>query len=94
MDTGTKTRRFTVNKWGIASVILLVGDYLVWWYSFHLEDLGHPLFSRVTGYEQCFVVQLAAAVCGIIAMRRGTKLWVLTVVPVAWLALGCFFGEM
>jgi hypothetical protein len=83
-----------IPTWGIASLVLLVGDYLVWGYSFHLEDLGKPLFSRVTGYEQCVVVQLAATVCGIIAMKRESRWWVVAVIPAAWLALGCFFGEV
>lgn len=94
MDTGSKVRRFTINKWGIASLILLVGDYLFWWYSFHLEDLGRPLFSRLTGLEQCAVAQLAATVCGIIAIRRGSKWWVMTVLPAAWLAFTCYIGEL
>jgi hypothetical protein len=94
MDNASKARRFTINKWGIASLLLLVGDYLFWWYSFHMEDLGHPLFSRVTGLEQCVVAQLASTVCRIIAMRRGSKWWVMTVVPAVWLAFTCFIGEL
>lgn len=50
MDNASKARRFTINKWGLASLVLFVGDYLVWACSFHQEDIGHPLFSRITGY--------------------------------------------
>jgi hypothetical protein len=84
-----------VSLWGIASLILLVGNYLIGQYSFHLEDVGQaPLFSRMRNYELCIVMQLAAAVCGIIAMRRGSKLWLVTVLPASLFALGCFFGDL
>jgi hypothetical protein len=94
VDDESRARRFTINRWGVASLFLLVGDYLLWWYSFHREDAGHPLFSRLTGLEQCAVVQLAAVVCGIIAMRRGSGWWVMTVIPAALIALSCYFGEL
>jgi hypothetical protein len=94
VDDESKSRRFKINKWGVASLLLLVADYLLWWYSFHREDAGNPLFSRVTGLEQCVVVQLAAVVCGIIAMKRGGPWWVITVIPAALIALSCFFGEL
>jgi hypothetical protein len=83
-----------MNVWGIASLLLLVGDYLLWWYSFELEDVGRPLFSRVTGLEQCAVAQLSAVVCGAIAMKRGSNWWALIIVPAAWLFLSCFFGVL
>lgn len=84
-----------VPFWGIGSLLLLVGYYVLWEYNFRLEDLGQQtLFSRVTGYKLCFSSQLAAAVCGIIAMRRESVWWVITVVPAAWLALGCSLGEL
>ena len=94
MDDISKAQRFRANKWGVASLLLLVGDYLLWWYSFRREDAGHALFSRVTGLEQCVVVQLAAVVCGIVAMKRGGPWWVVTVIPAALIALSCFFGEL
>jgi hypothetical protein len=59
-----------------------------------MEDLGHPLFSRFRGLEQCAIAQLAATVCGIIAMRRGSKWWAMTVFPAAWLAFTCWIGEL
>jgi hypothetical protein len=94
MDNASKARRFTINKWGLASLLLLVGDYLLWGYSFHLEDLGRPLWSRVTGLEQCVVAQVTTVVCGIVAMKRGSPWWVVTVIPAALIALSCFFGEL
>ena len=84
-----------ISTWGVLSVLLLVGEYLLLEYNLSQGDRGQkPLFSRVAGYEFCFVSQSAAAVCGLIAMRRGSKWWVVTVVPAAWLAFGCFFGEL
>ena len=95
MNTASKTRRFAVNKWGIASVLLFAVNYWVGWYSFSLHDSGQtPLFSTTTNYELCVVMQLAASVCGFMAMRRGSPLWMLSVVPSAWLAFTCFLGEL
>ena len=85
MDTASTTRRFTINMWGIASVILLVGDYLVSWYSFALQDSGRaPLFSTLANYEQGVVVNLGAAVCGVMAVRRGSRWWLYAVLAAAW----------
>ena len=49
MDNASKARRFAINKWGIASLLLLVGDYLFWWYSFHMKisDIRCFLESQV-----------------------------------------------
>ena len=44
METASKARRFTLNKLGIASLLLLVGDYLFWWYSFHMKISGIRCF--------------------------------------------------
>lgn len=94
MGPRSKPRRFILNKWGMASLLLLVGDYLFWSYSFHREDLGHPLFSRFAGLAQCALVQLAATACGIVALRSGSKWWAVTVLLAAWLAVTCYFGEL
>jgi hypothetical protein len=94
MADAASPHRFTINKWGVASLLLTVGDYLFWAYSFHREDLGRPLFSRLTGLEQCVVVQLAAVVCGVIAIRRGSPAWGITVLAATLIALSCFFGEL
>lgn len=96
-DRGSFQRRSDsfISWWGIASVALLFGQYVFGEYNFRLEDLGQAkLMSRTTHYELCFALQSAAAVCGIIAMRRGTKLWLLAVVPAACLALQCLLGDL
>ena len=88
-------RRFTVNKWGLASVLLFVANYWVGWYSFSLHDSGQtPLFSTITNYYLCVVMQLAAVVCGVVAMRRGSLWWFIPIVPSAWLAFTCFLGDL
>lgn len=45
-------------------------------------------------YELCVVPQAAAALCGIMAMKRGTRLWVIPVIPAAILALQCLLGDL
>jgi len=77
-----------ISIWGIASLALLVGGC-------YLADYRqYPQFSGATGFELCAVLQLAAAVCGVVAMRRGSRYWLWTVVPAALLALACYFGEL
>ena len=81
--------------WGIASLALLFGQYAFGEHNFRLEDVGQPrLVSRTTHYELCLVLQSAAAICGIMAMKRGSKLWVLPVIPAAILALQCLLGDL
>jgi hypothetical protein len=88
VDAGSERRRFTLNKWGIASVLLCFGDYFVSDYSFHLQDSGkRSLFSTIGNCEQAVVVNLAAVVCGIIASRRGNPLWLAWVFVPAWLTI-------
>jgi hypothetical protein len=85
-----------ISLWGLASLILFVGEIVVGSYDLYRRNhYGSPLFSYVTGLEICAAVQLAAAVCGIIAIKRGGSMWWMAVVlPAAFLALGCYFGEV
>jgi len=88
-------KRFAVNKWGMASVLLFVADYIRAEYNFSLADAGkEPLWSRATEYQICFVTQVAAVVCAIIATRRGSIWWLPWLALPAWMALGCFFGDL
>jgi hypothetical protein len=88
-------RESFISWWGIASLALLFGQYAFGEYNFRLEDVGQPgLVSRTTHYELCLVVQSAAAICGIMAVKRGTKLWVLSIIPAAILALQCLSGDL
>jgi hypothetical protein len=84
-----------ISIWGIVSLVLLVADRVVAECNLYLSDHHQkPLFSSATGFQLCFVLQLAAAVCGVVAIRRGSRWWLLTVVPAILLALGCYFGEL
>ena len=79
----------------MASVTLLVGDYLISRYSFSLQDNGHsPLFPTVINYNVCVVAQLAAVVCSIIAAKRGSHWWIVLALPAGWLAFVCLLGEL
>ena len=51
------------------------------------KDRQTPLFANATGLQICVVVLLAAAVCGAMATRRGSRWWSLTVVPANYLDL-------
>ena len=85
-----------ISIWGIASLVLLVVHFLLSTYDIYLLDHYHrPLFGSDARLQICAVVQLAAAVCGIIAVRRGGSMWWLgTALMAAFLALGCYFGEV
>ena len=53
-----------------------------------------PLFSTTTNYEQAVVACFAALVCGIMAMRRGSKGWLVLVLLAAWGMVVNFLGEL
>ena len=81
--------------WGLASLALLCGQYVFGEYNFRLEEAGHArLVSRTTHYELCVLLQGAAALCGLVAMRRGTAWWILTVIPSVILAAQCLLGDL
>ncbi len=83
------------RRWGIAALVLAVGQQAFDEWNLHLYDQSRPqIVSFASGAEICVVVQLAAVICGIVAMRRGTKWWVLIVILALFKALGCFFGEV
>jgi hypothetical protein len=84
-----------ISIWGLASLLLFLGSFVTFQYNFHLLDTGRsPLFSTLANYEVCVVVQVAAAVCGFVAMRRGSKWWAWTAVPATVMAVGCSFGDL
>ena len=69
-------RRTWISAWGIASLVLLLGDLGFREYNSYLHDrTGSPLIPWFYFNQICAVVMLAAAVCGLIAMRRGSKWW-------------------
>ena len=76
-------------------MILLLGDVLIGLYNSNAyESGGKALFSFVTDSAICVVAQLAALVCGAIAMKQGSKWWVLLVIPAALLTLVCSMGDL
>jgi hypothetical protein len=84
------------SAWGIASAALLVAAFVIDAYNGYLSHHREPpLFATLTGLRLCAAVQLAAAVCGVIAIiRGGSRWWSATVVPAILLALSCYFGEL
>lgn len=83
-----------ISKWGIASLLLFLVERAIAEYELHLDSQRAPvLFGDWSAANQfCGVVQLAAVVCGVVAVRRQSYWWLLTVLPAAWLSLVCFFG--
>ena len=79
----------------MASLLLVLGNVVIFQYNFYLHDTGHPaLLSTLKNYELCVVMQLVAAVCGIVAIRRGSWWWALTTAPAILQAVGCYFSEL
>jgi hypothetical protein len=65
-----------ISAWGIASLMLLLGGRGFGEYNLYLYDhTGTPLISFAVANQICVAVLLEAVVCGVIAMRRGTKWW-------------------
>lgn len=84
-----------LSAWGIASLVVLVGWLGFGEYNLYLYDhTGRPWLWFTVYYQICVVVLLAAAVCGVIAMRRGSKWWALTVAPALLFAVFCYFGDL
>lgn len=81
---------------GVAGLIILLGEGVVGFYNAHLLNTRQtPLFSNARGLQVCAAANLAAAVCAVIAMRRGASGWWSAIVVVGTLAaLSCFFGEV
>lgn len=85
-----------LSLWGMTSLLLLLGGCILGEYDYLLREHGRkPLFSTsATALQTCVVLQLTAAICGFIAMKRGSKAWVLTALPSTLLAVACYFGEL
>jgi hypothetical protein len=84
-----------ISGWGTASLVLLLGWLGFGEYNLYLCDhTGRPWIWFTVYYQICVVVQLAAVVCGVIAMRRGSKWWALTVALASVHAVLCYFGDL
>jgi hypothetical protein len=87
-------RRF-INPWGIAALIVFVGDFWLSGYSFDLQDSGkEPLFSTTTNCEQAIVANLVAGVCAYLASRHGHWSWRFLILLSAWFAIVNFLCEL
>jgi hypothetical protein len=84
-----------ISAWGIASVVLLLAGRGFGEYNLSVYDnTGKPWVSFATANQVCVVVLLAAVVCGVVAMRRGSKWWALSVAPSLLFALVYYFGDL
>ena len=85
-----------ISKWGLASLVLLVAGLAFTNYNLYLYDRGGKmLLSSWTAVHQvCLVVEFSALVCGIVATKRQGPLWLLAVLPAAWMALVCFLDDL
>jgi hypothetical protein len=84
-----------ISAWGIASLVLVLGGLGVGEFNLYLYDhTGRPWISFAVVNQICVVVLLAAVVCGVIAMRRGSKWWALTVAPALLFAVIYYFGDL
>jgi carbon starvation protein CstA len=69
---------------------IVFGEYLLYVY----DRTGRQLIPWVVVNQICAAVQLAAVVCGLIAMRRGSKWWGLIVAPALWFAFVCYLNDL
>jgi len=85
-----------ISAWGIASAVLLIAALAIDSYNGYMaHNHRTPLLSTVTGLRVCAAMQLAAAICGMIAIKRGgSRWWSATVLFAVLLGLGCYFGEL
>jgi carbon starvation protein CstA len=84
-----------LSGWGIASLVLLLGDFVFGEYLLYVYDrTGRPLIPWVIANQICAALQLAAVVCGLIAMRRGSVWWGLIVAPAIWFAFVCYLNDL
>jgi hypothetical protein len=100
VSTGAPGRRVTVaekriSAWGIGSLALLLagrgfGEYNLYVY----DQTRRPWVSFDVANQICVVVLLAAVACGVIAMRRGSILWALTIAPALLFAVIYYFGNL
>jgi hypothetical protein len=84
-----------ISVWGIASLVLLLVGRGFGEFNLYLYDrTGRPWVSFAVANQICVVVLLAAVVCGVIAIRRGSKWWGLTVAPALLFAVIYYFGDL
>ena len=85
-----------ISKSGVASLLLLLGNFVFVEYNHYMFDHGRRMLlpSWTAVHQVCAVVELAAVVCGVIAVKRQSPLWLLTVLPAALMAIVCFLNDL
>jgi hypothetical protein len=84
-----------ISGWGMARLALLIGGRGFGEYNLYLYDhTGRPWVSFGVANQICVVVLLAAVVCGVLAVKRGSKWWALTVAPSLLFAVIYYFGDL
>ncbi len=83
-----------ISGWGVASFVLLLGGRGFGEYNLYLYDHGRPWVRFGVANQICVVVLLASVICGIVAMRRGSKWWALAVAPALLFAVVYYFGDL
>jgi hypothetical protein len=84
-----------ISGWGIANLALLIAGRGFGEYNLYLYDhTGRPWVSFAAANQICVVVLLAAVICGVIAMWRGSKWWALAVAPALLLAIIYYLGDL
>jgi hypothetical protein len=85
-----------VSSWGIASLVLLAAGCAFVEYNLYLYDDGRKMLFRYWSEvnQVGLVIELAAVGCGIVAVRRQSHWWGLSVGAAAILSLGYFLGDM
>ena len=85
-----------MSNWGIASLVLLVAGYFFVEANLYLYDHGHKMLFRYWAEvnQVGLAIESAAVGCGIVAVRRQSHWWGLSVGAAALLSLVYLFGDM
>jgi hypothetical protein len=85
-----------ISKWGVASLMLFLGDCAVGEYNLYLDHQRRQILfvdwaaatssAPLCSWRLSFVASWAT--------RRQSYWWLLIVPPAAWLALVCFLGDL
>lgn len=87
-------KRLSVGR--AANVVLLVGGCVLDELDYSFRQHGRaPLFSTsAAAFQTCVILQLIAAGCGLVAMKRGSKAWLVPASLSVLFAIACYFGEL
>ena len=77
------------SLWGVTSLVLLVGGWVVSVYGENLFRL-----TRHDAFMGCALIQFVAAVCGVIAAKKQSGLWLVAVLIEGFFWFTSFFYEL